>query len=767
MSGTHPTVEEGIVTRKVCYHWTSGCCQWSNYIRVKNCGAFYVYELQKTPLCSISSRYCGDASECIDYKALNQSDRAMGNADQSNVKCDRREPDNIVSGWYRMTGDSGDQIPESCVPERRCGTSSPGWLNGTHPAVEEGVVIQRVCYHWSGRCCNWENTIKIRNCGDYFVYHLINPPDCSLRYCGNKDRGQCREPCTNGRKCRQLGIFLCLCERGKRGTNCQEEDVLKKVVVFSLTIQSEVWKPEYSNLKNPVTQEFVDRLKKAVVEEIGIGSFIKDVTIESLREGSIMADIQMTFNESVGENEVDALLKETTKDGQFGQFRVDQARIHPVPDVSSADPNQPEKMNKAIIYGPVIAVLAVASLSFFVYRLLLKKRLNCRRNEDTRRNERGAWEPPQNAPVQIEMTSGYNNNGYSNGSMQHLKLSIQSPTGEESNTDDATPNYLVLDENDMLEAAHRSWEISREQVTVEKVIGKGAFGQVAQGTVFSLEGEKETITVAIKMLKGDALESDKKDLLSELQVMKTLKPHPHVIKLLACVTKSDPLMVIIEYVPFGDLLGYLRKSRGLDDTYYNHLDAKPHTNLTSQQLMKMAWQIADGMSYLSSRNIIHRDLAARNVLVGEKEICKVTDFGMARDVEHENIYEKKSKAKLPVKWTAREALFYGQYTSKSDVWSYGVVLYEIFTIGGTPYPGIPARKVGNLLLQGYRMPKPNHVSEALYNIMLKCWQENPDDRPMFESLRDELRAMENQHKKMIKIEEYEERLYDYFEDLVI
>ncbi|CAH3158927.1 unnamed protein product [Pocillopora meandrina] len=313
----------------------------------------------------------------------------------------------------------------------------------------------------------------------------------------------------------------------------------------------------------------------------------------------------------------------------------------------------------------------------------------------------------------------------------------------------------------------RCWEVPRHHVTIEKIIGKGAFGQVAKGTAVGLRGSPETTTVAIKMLKTNAVESDKRDLMKELDTMKQLKPHPYVIKLLGCVTKSEQLLVLIEYVPFGDLLGYLRKSRGLNDTYYKDPDIKPQTNLTSQQLMKFVWQIADGMSYLSSKSIIHRDLAARNVLVGQKETCKVTDFGMARDVQQENIYERKTKGRLPVKWTAYEALLYGKYTTKSDVWSYGVLLYEIFTIGGSPYPRMDGRKIANLLQDGYRMPKPQHVDEKLYQIMMKCWKNDPDARPTFTELKNQLKEMETLHKKMINMAMYDKQLYANVEDLTV
>ncbi|XP_015768031.1 PREDICTED: platelet-derived growth factor receptor alpha-like isoform X2 [Acropora digitifera] len=313
----------------------------------------------------------------------------------------------------------------------------------------------------------------------------------------------------------------------------------------------------------------------------------------------------------------------------------------------------------------------------------------------------------------------------------------------QSKTEKTSPNveYAPLD------VRTRSWEVARDDVDVDKIIGKGAFGQVAKGTVRNLPNGSAPTRVAIKMLKANAPESDKCDLKSELELMKTLKPHPHVIKLLGCVTESEPLLVLIEYVPFGDLLGYLRKSRGLNDTYYKDPDIKPNTNLTSEQLMKFAWQIADGMSYLSMRKIIHRDLAARNVLVGERETCKVTDFGMARDVQQENVYERKSKSS-------------GQH---SKLCCMDNIPPKVTC--GSPYPRMDGKKIANSLQEGYRMPKPMHVDNELYEIMMNCWKNEPQDRPSFTSLTNQLKRIENQHKRLINMHIYDNDLYATLDDL--
>ncbi|XP_020609790.1 pancreatic secretory granule membrane major glycoprotein GP2-like [Orbicella faveolata] len=191
IKGLHPSVADGQVTREVCYHWSNNCCRWKNNIKVKNCGAFYVYELQKTPACSL--RYCVASNDpCSNYKSLNAADRLESYTGQSPVRCDQRD---ITPGWYRFTGVAGNpKMPTTCPPVRRCGTHAPGWIKGQHPSVADGEVTREICYHWSNNCCRWKNNIKVKNCGAFYVYELQKTPACSLRYCVASNSNN---PCSN------------------------------------------------------------------------------------------------------------------------------------------------------------------------------------------------------------------------------------------------------------------------------------------------------------------------------------------------------------------------------------------------------------------------------------------------------------------------------------------------------------------------------------------------------------------------------------------
>ncbi|KAL9964183.1 hypothetical protein ACROYT_G027778 [Oculina patagonica] len=495
--------------------------------------------------------------------------------------------------------------------------------------------------------------------------------------------------------------------------------------------------------------------------------------LTDIRCGSIIVDLAIKFSSTVRESKVLSILRDAAKNGMLGGFNVSASsiigtRLEKATTEATATPTSSTEIAVCggrtyiyIILGVVIGVLVVIIIGLVIY-IVWRQRKGI--TEGKRTCQASHDEERANLDYEIEMA---------------VLLPDPNPTAEQTSealpqsksdlNEETRPEEVKEPPRKKSSALYapllpftRSWEVSREHVTIEKIIGKGAFGQVAKGTASGLRGRSQKTLVAVKMLKDDAPESDKNDLLSELEVMKKLKPHRHVIKLLGCVTESEPLLVLIEYVPFGDLLGYLRKSRGLNDMYYNDPDIKPKTNLTSHQLMKFAWQVADGMSYLSSKQIIHRDLAARNVLIGERETCKVTDFGMARDG---STYQRKSKGRLPIKWTAVEALLYRKYSTRSDVWSFGVLLYEIFTIGASPYPRMNGQQVVDLLKQEYRMPKPQHVDDKLYGIMMKCWQKDPYARPTFVDLRNELKEMENQHKRLINMEMYDEQLYANVEDL--
>ncbi|CAB4028798.1 proto-oncogene tyrosine- kinase receptor Ret-like, partial [Paramuricea clavata] len=302
------------------------------------------------------------------------------------------------------------------------------------------------------------------------------------------------------------------------------------------------------------------------------------------------------------------------------------------------------------------------------------------------------------------------------------------------------------------------WEIPRRRVELGKKLGEGAFGFVFKAIVTTGENSSETKVVAVKMVKEEASSSDRQDLLAELEIMKKLKPHPNVVSLIGAVLNEvNCPFVVVEFVPFGDLLGYLRKVRGVQDSCYFDADHQPKTKLcTSQELMKFAIESAQGMEYLSMKKsftffclkIVHRDLAARNVLVGSGKTCKITDFGMARDIRRSEIYmrtrTKKNKGLIPVKWTAIESILRGIYTTRSDVWSFGILLFEILTVGGSPYPGMNGYQVRDFISQGKRIPKPMHVDNELYQVMMDCWHPNPRKRPTFKQLGCNLRTMRSE-----------------------
>ncbi|KFO33942.1 proto-oncogene tyrosine-protein kinase receptor Ret [Fukomys damarensis] len=299
------------------------------------------------------------------------------------------------------------------------------------------------------------------------------------------------------------------------------------------------------------------------------------------------------------------------------------------------------------------------------------------------------------------------------------------------------------------------WEFPRKDLVLGKTLGEGEFGKVVKATAFRLKGRAGYTTVAVKMLKENASQSELRDLMSEFNLLKQVN-HPHVIRLYGACSQDGPLLLIVEYAKYGSLRGFLRDSRKVGPSYVGSggsrnsgtLDHPDERALTMGDLISFAWQISRGMQYLAEMKLVHRDLAARNILVAEGRKMKISDFGLSRDVYEEDSYVKRSKGRIPVKWMAIESLFDHIYTTQSDVWSFGVLLWEIVTLGGNPYPGIPPERLFNLLKTGHRMDRPDNCSEEMYHLMLQCWKQEPDKRPVFADISKDLEKM------MVKSRDY-------------
>ncbi|KAM4038801.1 macrophage colony-stimulating factor 1 receptor [Anomaloglossus baeobatrachus] len=349
--------------------------------------------------------------------------------------------------------------------------------------------------------------------------------------------------------------------------------------------------------------------------------------------------------------------------------------------------------------------------------------------------------------------------------------------------------YICIDPTQL--PYNERWEFPRANLQFGKTIGAGAFGKVMEATAFGMGKDDSALRVAVKMLKPSAHTDEKEALMSELKILSHLGHHGNIVNLLGACTSGGPILVITEYCQHGDLLNFLRrkaeimknnftaglanstgdyKNMAIDRKYLgsdsglgsegkdSYIDMKPitsnmettpdnqlveeedmddHLPLDLHDLLNFSLQVAQGMSFLASKNCIHRDVAARNVLITYGRLAKICDFGLARDIENDSNYVVKGNARLPVKWMAPESIFDCIYTVQSDVWSYGILLWEIFSLGRSPYPGVIVnRKFYKMIKDGCKMDCPDYAPPDLYRLMKECWDLEPTRRPTFNQITD-------------------------------
>lgn len=276
------------------------------------------------------------------------------------------------------------------------------------------------------------------------------------------------------------------------------------------------------------------------------------------------------------------------------------------------------------------------------------------------------------------------------------------------------------------------WEMERDNIKLLNELGQGTFGTVHQGII-----KDKQIPCAVKTVHEKADLHDKMEFLNEASVMKSFNEAHHVVRLLGVVSRGVRPLVIMELMARGDLKTFLRSTRDSS------------TCLTCSEMYRMAAEIADGMAYLSAKKFVHRDLAARNCMVSSDHTVKIGDFGMTRDIYETDYYRKETRGLLPVRWMSPESLADGVFSAESDVWSYGIVLWEIATLAEQPYQGLANEQVLQFVIAKGTLERPLQCPDLLYDIMEACWKWRPSNRPMFTDIVEKLESHVGQDFKLV------------------
>ncbi|XP_048785335.1 high affinity nerve growth factor receptor [Lagopus muta] len=320
-------------------------------------------------------------------------------------------------------------------------------------------------------------------------------------------------------------------------------------------------------------------------------------------------------------------------------------------------------------------------------------------------------------------------------SLHFMNLGSSPMSSTESKLDGLKSNFIENPQYFCNACVHH---VQRRDIVLKWELGEGAFGKVFLAECSHLLPEQEKTLVAVKALK-EVTESARLDFQREAELLTVLQ-HEHIVKFYGVCTEGEPLIMVFEYMKHGDLNRFLR-SHGPDAKILDQGQGQPCGQLTLSHMLQIATQIASGMVYLASLHFVHRDLATRNCLVGHDLVVKIGDFGMSRDIYSTDYYRVGGRTMLPIRWMPPESILYRKFTTESDIWSFGVVLWEIFTYGKQPWYQLSNTEAIECITQGRELERPRTCPSEVYDIMQSCWQREPQQRQRIQDIHSRLQAL--------------------------
>ncbi|XP_056231583.1 neurotrophic tyrosine kinase, receptor, type 2a isoform X2 [Seriola aureovittata] len=490
-----------------------------------------------------------------------------------------------------------------------------------------------------------------------------------------------------------------------------------KITKLSDAIPDHHWCIPFSVSGNPEPQLQWYLDDEAVTEGLYIMTFIHDVT-EREYHGCLQLDSPTHLNNGryrlVAKNKYGSDQKEV--EAHFMHKPWDGTEKEPYYyDINTESPPVDPPEDRVAVYV-VVGIAAVAFTGFLLMLVILKFGGN---------SKFGIKGP----------SSVISNDDDSASPLHHVSNGSNTPSSSEMGPDAViigmtkipvieNPQYF-RSTNSLLKTDTFVQHIKRHNIVLKRELGEGAFGKVFLAECYNLSPDQEKILVAVKTLK-EASENARKDFHREAELLTNLQ-HEHIVTFYGVCVESDPLIMVFEYMKHGDLNKFLR-AHGPDAVLMAEGQTTRPVELTQSQMLHIAQQIASGMVYLASQHFVHRDLATRNCLVGENLLVKIGDFGMSRDVYSTDYYRVGGHTMLPIRWMPPESIMYRKFTTESDVWSLGVVLWEIFTYGKQPWYQLSNNEVIECITQGRVLQRPRTCPKEVYDLMLGCWQREPHMR---------------------------------------